>query len=286
MIEIPEAHLLCRQLNENVKGKTVAYVLAQQTPHKRVWYCGTAKEYADLLTGRKIEKASPHGGLIAISVEDTLLVLENSISVRYFRQGEPLPDKHQLLLVFEDESSLVVTTRMAGTILCFPKNRTNMPPTVYYEATAQVPQPRTKEFTLSYFLDLMEKECTDYKTITAFLMTDRTIPGLGSATLQEVLYRSNIHPRQRICDLTEEKRAELFRLIQEVTNEIYQKKGRASETDLFGKRGRYVPRMSSKNVGKRCPRCKSTISADKYMIGKIAYCPGCQILNNKQEEER
>lgn len=285
MIETPEAHLLCGQLNETVKGKTISYVLAQHTPHRHMWYCGTAEEYANLLTGRKIEEASPDGGLIGISVEDTMLVLGNSIHVRYLRRGEPLPEKHQLLIGFEDESSLVVITKIAGTVLCFPKKETNAPPAVYYEAITRLPQLMTKKFSLKYFLNLMKEECTDYKTVTAFLVTDRTIPGLGSATLQEILYRSNIHQRQRICDLTEDKKEELFKQIQEVLTEIYRKNGRNSELDLFGNRGEYVPKMSSKNVGKRCPRCRKMIRKETYMIGNFYYCPGCQILNNKEEEE-
>lgn len=285
MIETPEAHLLCRQLNETVKGKTIAYVLAQQTPHRNMWYCGTAEDYVNLLKGRKIEESSPHGGLLCISVEDTMLVLGNSIHIRYLQQGEQLPEKHQLLIVFEDESSLVVTTKIAGTILCFSKKETNTPAAVYYETMARLPELMTKAFSRKYFLNLIKEECTDYKTVTAFLVTDRTIPGLGNATLQEVLYRSNIHQRQRICDLTEDKKVELFKKIQEVLTEIYQQQGHNSETDLFGNKGGYIPAMSSKNVGKRCPRCKSVIKKDNYMIGNISYCPGCQILNNKEEEE-
>lgn len=285
MIETPEAHLLCRQLNETVKGKTISYVLAQHTPHRHIWYCGTAKEYANRLRGRKIEGSSPDGGLIGISAEDTMLVLGNSICLRYLQRGEPLPEKHQLLIGFEDESSLVVTTKIAGTILCFPKSETNTPPAVYYETIVRLPQLMTKSFSLKYFLNLMKEECTDYKTVTAFLVTDRTIPGLGNATLQEILYRSNIHQRQRICDLTEDKKVELFKQIQEVLTEIYRKNGRHSELDLFGNRGDYMPKMSSKSVGKRCSRCRRLIRKETYMGGNFYYCPGCQILNNKEEEE-
>ena len=285
MIEAPEAHLLCRQLNEIVKGRTIAYVLAQHTPHKHMWYCASPEEYAALLVGRKVEKSSPDGGLIGISAEDTLLVLGNSVNIRCFRPGEKLPGKHQLLIVFEDEHSLVVTTKIAGTILCFPRNGTNLAPTLYYESVTKLPQLMTEDFSREYFLDLMEKESTDYKTVTAFLMTDRTIPGIGHTTLQETLYRAKIHPRQRICDLTKEKRVELFKSLQEVLLDIFQKKGRATQADLLGKRGRYVPRMSGKNLGKRCPCCKSIINKDYYMIGNIYYCPGCQILNNKEDEE-
>lgn len=285
MIETPEAHLLCGQLNETVKGKTISYVLAQHTPHRHMWYCGTAEEYANLLTGRKIGHSSPDGGLIGISVEDTMLVLGNSICVRYVQGGGQLPEKHQLLIVFEDESCLVVTTKIAGTILCFPKNETNMPPAVYYEAIIRLPQLMTKSFSRKYFLNLMKEVCTEYKTVTGFLVADRSIPGLGKATLQEILYRSYIHPRQRICDLTEDKKEELFKQIQEVLTGIFRKNGRNSELDLFGEKGKYVPEMSSKKVGKRCPRCQSTIRKENYMIGNLYYCPGCQILNNKEEEE-
>jgi len=40
MIELPEAFVLSRQINETVSGKTIKNVIAAQSPHKFAWYSG------------------------------------------------------------------------------------------------------------------------------------------------------------------------------------------------------------------------------------------------------
>ena len=64
MIEIPEAIVISRQLNEVIAGKQIKSVIAAASPHKFAWFFGEPSGYDALLRGRTIETAAPYGGRV------------------------------------------------------------------------------------------------------------------------------------------------------------------------------------------------------------------------------
>ena len=67
MIEAPEARILCRQLNETVRGKKITDVYTQFSPHKFAWFTGSSEEYAEQLSGKTIDHAQSQGGMVEIT---------------------------------------------------------------------------------------------------------------------------------------------------------------------------------------------------------------------------
>jgi formamidopyrimidine-DNA glycosylase len=67
MIELPEAVVLAKQINETVAGKKIKSVVAAQTPHRLAWYFGDPQEYKGLLTGKVISGATSYGGQVEIT---------------------------------------------------------------------------------------------------------------------------------------------------------------------------------------------------------------------------
>ena len=55
MIELPEAAVIARQVNQALVGKQVARATANQSPHKFAWYTGDPALYHSLLAGKTIE---------------------------------------------------------------------------------------------------------------------------------------------------------------------------------------------------------------------------------------
>ena len=49
-----------------------------------------------------------------------------------------------------------------------------------------------------------------------------------------------------------------------------------TETDLFGKKGGYIPTLSKDTVGKPCPVCGEDIRKENFLGGSIYYCFECQ----------
>lgn len=278
MIEAPEACLLCEQLNATVCGKQITDVFTQYSPHKFAWFNGDPQEYAGLLTGKTIGKAHPRGGIIEITIGNRYLLLTDGVNLQYYAPGKKLPAKHQLLIAFEDESCLVASVRMYGGLFCIPQTGYDGPFSLYYNAGKEKPQVMTDAFNKEHFLNLINADTEQKKSAKAFLATEQRIPGLGNGVLQDILYHSRIHPKKKISALSSHEREKLYAQVKETLQDIYRQKGRSTETDLFGEKGRYVPCLSKDTAGHACPRCGETIVKENYLGGSIYYCRGCQKL--------
>lgn len=276
MIEAPEALLISEQLDLTIFGKRITYVSANNTPHKFAWYYGNPDNYSDLLLNKIVGKAHAYGGQIEIEAEDTRLLFTDGINLKYYHPGEKLPNKHQLLIGFEDESCLLCSVRMYGGLWCFPAESFDCNFSSYRDSAHNKPQVLSEAFDLNYYLSLINSEEKQKKTAKAFLATEQTIPGLGNGVLQDILFKARIHPKTHINTLSDEQKEELYYCIKSILNEIYQAKGRNSETDLFGINGNYIPFLSKDTYNKPCPVCGETIRKETYLGGSIYYCLQCQ----------
>lgn len=278
MIEAPEARLLCRQLNETVRGKRITDVFAQFSPHKFAWFTGSPEEYAEWLSGKTMDGAQSQGGMVEITIGDKVLVLTDGVNLRYLEAGTKLPVKHQLLIAFDDESCLIASVRMYGGLMCYDKEAEDGKLSDYYRMAKSKPQVMSEAFSLEYFLGLINEESAQKKSAKAFLATEQTIPGLGNGVLQDILYHTHIHPKKKISELTDKDKENLFYQVKETMNDILQLGGRSTESDLFGENGRYVACLSKDTASRACPRCGETIVKENYLGGSIYYCRGCQLL--------
>src|SRR5512136_2098926 len=96
MIELPEAAVLAKQVNEIATGKRIKKVIAAQNPHKFAWYYGDPQDYNGFLAGKVIGTAVSYGGLVEIAASNAILLFGDGASLRYCAEGEELPHKHQL----------------------------------------------------------------------------------------------------------------------------------------------------------------------------------------------
>lgn len=277
MIEAPEARLLSEQLNQTVKGKKITSVFTQFTPHKFTWFTGSQDEYIEWLSGKRIDSAREQGGMVEITIGDYVLVLTDGVNLRYFAPNEKLPNKHQLLIGFDDESCLIASVRMYGGLACYRKENVEGRLADYYITALSKPQVMSDAFDKEYFFRLINDESAQKKSAKAFLATEQTIPGLGNGVLQDILYNARIHPKKKISGLTAEQKKNLFYQVKQTIDDIYRRGGRNTETDLFGKNGNYVGSLSKDTAGKACPRCGETIVKENYLGGSIYYCRGCQV---------
>lgn len=276
MTEAPEALFLSEQLNNTIKGKKITFVSAGYTPHKFAWYYGDPQTYPDKLWNKTVTEAHAYGGLIEIDIEDVRLLLGDGVNLRYSGPNEKLPAKHQLLLGFEDESFLTASVRMYGCLMCFQEGSFDCGFTPYRESARSKPQVLSADFTFDYFLQLINRKDKQNKSAKAFLATEQTIPGLGNGVLQDILFKARIHPKTRINALSEKEKITLYEQVTTTIREIYEAGGRNCETDLFGKKGSYIPLLSKDTNGKPCPVCGETIRKENYLGGSIYYCFQCQ----------
>lgn len=272
MIELPEATALSAQITKQLKGKKIKNVIAMHTPHKLVWTFKDPSKYNNILKGKVIEEARPLGSMVEISCGKAKIVLSEGFNIRYFENTSEVPEKHQLMVTFEDGSCLAAWVQMYGGLACFTDNEYD---NKYYLIAQKKPSPFSKKFNLSYWNSLFTPE-TEKISAKAFLATEQRIPGLGNGVLQDILFNAKIHPKQKIVALSSEDRKKLYTVIVSTLEEMISKGGRDTEKDLQGNPGRYQTKMSTKTVGTPCPNCGTNIKKLAYMGGSVYVCETCQ----------
>lgn len=274
MLEIPESTTIARQLNETLRGKTIRRVIANASPHKFAFYHGDPAEYSALLNGQVIGNSSGIGAMVEIAAGNCRIVLGEGTSLKYYGEAKKAPGKHQLLIEFDDNSAVVCTVQMYGSVLAFPEGQYD---NKYYSVAKEKPQPINDTFDRAYF-DSLRTEGTDKLSAKAYLATEQRIPGLGNGVLQDILFRAGIHPKRKMGTLAEEDYTRLFHAVKEVLLDMTRLGGRDTEKNLFGSAGGYRTVLSKNTVGSPCPICGAILQKAAYMGGAIYWCPDCQPL--------
>ena len=276
MIELPEAAVISRQINESLAGKKVMNVIAAQSPHKFAWFHGDPHGYHSLFSGKVVEGARGHGGMIEIQIEDAVLLFGDGVSLRYHEPSDKRPQKHQLLLEFEDFSALSASVQMYGGLWGFKEGTFD---NKYYQMAKEKPSPLSVSFDRAYFESILAAPGAENLGAKALLATEQRIPGLGNGVLQDILYISGIHPKKKLKAMIDTEKEKLFESVKSTLSAMTFKGGRDTEKDLYGCSGGYTSFLSKNTAGKACPECNEIIRKEAYMGGSIYYCPGCQKLD-------
>lgn len=275
MIELPEAATLATQLHATVKGRRVAAVIANHSPHKWAWFHGDPATYDERLSGCRVKSATARGGMVELDLGTQLLVYAEGVSVRYHADDSKLPKKHQLLVSFDDGSSLCSSVSMYGGLWCWEPGGVDGH---YYHQACERPSPFTDAFNEDYFNGIVIAPDNQTKSAKALLATEQRFPGLGNGVLQDILFAAGIHPRCKVGSLKSGQRRKLYRAIRRVLADMAKHGGRDTEKDLFGEPGGYATKLSRFTVGEPCEKCGTKITKQNYLGGSVYVCETCQPL--------
>jgi len=275
MIELPEAITVANQINYTIAGKQIVNVTAAYSSHKLAWYYGEPQKYHDLLSGKVIGKANGYGSMIEITVDTAIILIGEGVGLRFHGENEKRPEKHQLLIEFEDDSAISGAVQMYGGLGCFMAGDLD---NSYYKVAKEKPSPLSDKFNEAYFSSLLSAVEVQKLSAKAFMATEQRIPGLGNGVLQDILFNAKIHPKRKVKVFTNSEKEGLFTSIKSTLAEMTFQGGRDIERDLFGCNGGYKTKLGKNTVDKPCQVCGSIIKKEAYMGGSIYYCPGCQAI--------
>lgn len=275
MIELPESHTLAKQLTKELQGKKIQKVIAGKSPHGFAFFFGDQNEYDRFLKGKIIEKAEAYGGRVQIEAEGYKIDFHDGVNLRFLNKGVPEPKKHQLYILFDDESALSATVQMYGGLMVFKEGENE---NFYYIVAHEKISPLQDEFDMNYFYDLLQSVDQKKVSAKAFLATEQRIPGLGNGALQDILWTAKIHPKRKMADLSKLEVEELYFAVKSVLKEMAERGGRDTEKDLYGNLGGYQTVMSKNNKAMLCPICGEGIQKGTYLGGNVYVCPSCQRL--------
>lgn len=272
MLELPESYTISKQIEENLKGKTISHIQVLQTPHRFAFFYGDVDRYTEGLEGQRIVGAVYHGGMVEIDTQDWMIALSDGAYPRYYAEKKEFPKKHQLAIYFDDETAIFVSIQMYGILFIFPKGTCEEK---YYRSSCEKPDPLTDEFTLEYFRSLYTDD-NKKMSAKAFLATQQRIPGLGNGVLQDILWDTGQDPRRNMSELTEEEFAALYHSIRKILGKMCADGGRDTEKDLFRRPGGYISQLSKNALYEPCMKCGHEIRKANYMGGTIYFCEHCQ----------
>lgn len=270
MIEVPEAAVLAQQIERTLKGRRITDAEANHTPHRFAWYTGDPATYREKLVGKVVTGARATGGSVMTTVEDTVLLI--STPIRYHERGDTVPEKRQLLVGFEDGSSITCTVQMWGGMFCY-RDGDDRPSRDFLNPA---PSPLDDRFDRAHFDSLLVPMDPKSTSAKAFLATEQRIPGLGNGVLQDILWTAGVHPKRKMSTLSEADRSRLYDAAKTVIAKMVAQGGRDTERDLFGNWGGYKTILSKNTVDRPCPSCGSIIRKEAYLGGAVYYCEGCQ----------
>lgn len=276
MFEIPEMITLAGQFNETLKGKEIHGGSLGNSPHKFVWYNRSPEEFAELVKRKRVGETHAKGRWLFTPIEPgyVLVLGECGGKVLYHAPGSKLPKKYHLHLAFSDGSILTATTQMWGAMELHDAGKELEREYI----RGMKPTPIDPEFTFEYFSGLIDKLVQGKKQSAKGLLTqDQTIPGLGNAIAQDILFKARLHPRHDLLDFTEGDMRALYDAIQSTVTEVIEKGGRYDEYDLYGNPGKYIRLMDKNAAGTPCPECGSTVEKTQYLGGACYLCPVCQV---------
>jgi formamidopyrimidine-DNA glycosylase len=275
MFELPETITLAEQMNETLAGKIIRRGVLGNTPHKFVWYNRTHDEFERLTKGKKVGEASAKGRWLFLDLDPgyVLVLGEFGGRVLYHSLGPTVPVKYHLYLAFADDSFFTATTQMWGAVELYEKGEEYSGKYVKDMKTTPV----EAGFTYPYFCSLIDTLTQEgKKSVKGLLTQDQTIPGLGNAIAQDILFKAGLHPKHPVHDLEEEQKQRLYDQIMETVNEVIEKGGRNDEHNLHNNPGNYVRLMDKNAVKNPCPQCGGKVEKIQYLGGACYVCPECQ----------
>ncbi len=274
MIELPEAFTIARQMHEELSGKRIRSCKVNDSPHKFAFFTPSADEFSSKLEGKWIQRVQDNGrGFIQADLDDgqTLQWREMGGRILFIPAGETLPKKHQLLLKFEDDSSLAVSLVLWGMMRITDTHEIeNNPP--------KRPAPLADWFTYERFEELLEDPTErESRSVKAFMISKPGLGGVANGCLQDILFHAGIHPKRRMLSLNSHELHSLYTATRSTLTQMVEKGGRDSERDLYDHPGGYRCVLGSHALNMPCPVCARPIQKIQYLGGASYYCPVCQV---------
>jgi formamidopyrimidine-DNA glycosylase len=267
MLELPEVLNLSRQLEKELRGRTIASAGRGNSPHKFAFFKPSEEDVARTLAGKKVTAVRGDGKYIYFDLSPKALfsIAEMDGRILFHEKGAELPAKHQLLVRFTDGAALTATVGLWG----------------FFGVGGVVPVDQSKtidplgpEFTLARFERLFAEYPKPNHPLKAFLINRPRLRGFGNGYMQEMLFRAGILPTREVCSLDHDERKRLHRAVRGVLAEATRKGGSADTCDIYGRPGRYVRAVGAKV--RACTACRTPIAKRSFLGGATYYCPRCQ----------
>jgi formamidopyrimidine-DNA glycosylase len=276
-VELPEAHILVKQMNEELLGKRIRSLRLEDYERlQRIGFLNRdIRDFEKLVHGR-VTSATSRGTVIRVKLDNgmnLLLAPEYGGRILYNQGGGDAPKKYHLRIDFTNDSVLTVRLTGMGVIHAAKDDELDRV-YVYRRDFSETPSPLDEEFTFERFSELLAGKTTTLKPL--LVGKDAVVVGLGNSAFQDIVYRAGIHPKKRASELSGDEMRALYDALKSVIQERIRLGGKDQFCDLYGRQGGYEPRMGPNMRGQPCPACGTPVEMLSLGGGQTCFCPKCQ----------
>jgi formamidopyrimidine-DNA glycosylase len=271
-IELPEASILGRQMQEELVGKRIVSWKLEGL-EKMVTQ---PTEDFQRLEGRTVESVVSRGNGIRVQLDaemNIFLAPEYGGRILYHEDESSVPKDAQFMLGFSDDTFFSVRLKGWGQISSVKDSELG-DVYVYARDFSDVLSPLDESFIFEQFSLALDGLSVNIKT--ALVGKDAVIVGIQNSAFQDIIYRAGIHPKRKVSDFDIDKKRSLFDAILALVHERIELGGKEEFVDLYSKQGRYVPKMGPKMRDGTCPACGTRIERLAHGGGHVYLCPRCQ----------
>lgn len=276
-IELPEAFILAKQMNKDLRGKQIAsYHLHDYEKAQKTGLINKDLGDFNKLVGRSIEAVTSKGSVVRVKLDNGMnLVIAPEYGGRFFYHTSKAELPEKLLLSLAFSNGTLLSCRLTGWGMVYAAEDNELRQLyVYKREHSGVLSPLDGEFTLEQFSNLLGDQRRQIKSV--LVGKDAVLIGLANSAFQDIIYRARIHPKRRASDLDEHEKRALYDAVTFVVKERIRLGGKDQFLDLYGKQGGYAPAMGPNMKSATCPECGATIEKMSVGGGHVYFCPKCQ----------
>ncbi|QMS85547.1 DNA-formamidopyrimidine glycosylase [Candidatus Xianfuyuplasma coldseepsis] len=277
MPEMPEVETVRRILQEVIVGKTIRDI---DVFYPKMIRNVDEATFIHMLEGQTIKRMDRYGKHLQFITEDWVVFSHLRMEGKYFIKplDEPKEKHEHMIIYFTDGTSLRYhDTRKFGTFdVIHPAEIKQNSPLV-----GLGPEPTSSELTPTY---LTKKLRHKTRAIKPTLLDQTVICGLGNIYVDEVLFRSKIHPETPAGLLTKKQIKFIIQSCKQVIEKAIELGGTTvrSYTASLGVTGRFQNELNvHTKVDQPCPVCGTTISKTKVGGRGTYLCTTCQKQRHK-----
>jgi formamidopyrimidine-DNA glycosylase len=280
-IELPEAAIIARQMQELVAGRRIAsWEVREAARLQRSGFVNRDLTDFDVLKGRRVTEVTSRGNTVVARLDrgvNLVVAPEYGGVVLFHRDRAEVPAKYHLGLFFEDGAALTVRlTGMGG--IRVARDAELADTYVYRRDFLGAADPLdARRLPQVKFSRLLAGQTRMLKSV--LVGKDAIVVGLGNAAFQDIAYRAGIHPKRRASTLDAKARRSLYTAMRTVLKERIRLGGKEDFVDLHGSPGRYRSAVDTASSRAPCPRCGARFSRVAVGGGPSRFCPGCQPLD-------
>ena len=272
MPELPEVESVVQDIRPFVVGKKISSLQVEVPRLIKT----DEKEFLSVLPGKKIERVERRGKYILIFLEEEWVLvvhLRMTGGLVYLADSSQIEKYQRVTFFFEDESALTyVDTRTLGTLELIPEDQLST-----WKGLATLgKEPLDSSLTVK---DL-EKSFKNRKgSIKGALLDQTVIAGLGNIYVDEVLFRSGVHPERPALSLKKKEILKIRTEVEKVISEAIHNGGTTFRDYRNGKGEAGKNQFYLKVYGrdkKECENCRGIIQKIRVVGRGTHFCAQCQ----------